>query len=481
METRKKTRRLLRNTLLAGLSSASDVLLLVLFIAAARLLGVSDFGLLTTALSVSAALAFALNLGLDSLMISRLASNQARGSDLIGSVLIWRGTIIVVVIPVVVLCAFLIVEDPGRRNVILLFCGAGMLRSLNLSCRAGLVAFERFGREAPLVIAERVAHVVVGASVLLAGGGPHAIGLVFIIVRSGALILYMWALRAVVGEIIWRPQWAKMLSFQRQAWPLGAAVIISGIYLQLDVLVLSAISTDAEIGTFGAAYRVYEGMMVVPMILSTAFYPRMAAYLANSGAHFQGLVVRGLKYVLIVSSFLALLGGVFGDYVSGLLYGDEYSEVGLLLGIVAGATIFSYANAFACTAFRAAELQHYVLRINSLGLIVKFLVDSTLIPQMGAIGAAVAVLASSMAMAFRSIWLVWEKGWTESEIAAVVVRLAIVTVIAVAIGTVVRRISEPIALLSTTVVYLAGLYGTSVFDSYELLLVRRIVGRLSRP
>ena len=60
----------------------------------------------------------------------------------------------------------------------------------------------------------------------------------------------------------------------RLALPLGGALILNYLYFRLDILLLSWMKGEEEVGLYGLGYRVIEALIVLPGFLMLALFPR---------------------------------------------------------------------------------------------------------------------------------------------------------------------------------------------------------------
>ena len=72
--------------------------------------------------------------------------------------------------------------------------------------------------------------------------------------------------------------------FDRQLWraaagealPLWLATLFSLLYFKGDVVILKAFAGNAEVGAYSAAYKIFEGLMIVPSVVLAATFPPLA-------------------------------------------------------------------------------------------------------------------------------------------------------------------------------------------------------------
>ena len=119
-----------------------------------------------------------------------------------------------------------------------------------------------------LVTAEMISRIAILAgmiSVVTAGGGLIALMPVLILGSGTYLFFTIYFIKNR-----YRPE----LAFDKDVWkeiikrsyPIALAIIFNLIYLKADTLILSFIKSQGEVGLYGAAFRVLEALVTVPMM-----------------------------------------------------------------------------------------------------------------------------------------------------------------------------------------------------------------------
>ena len=100
--------------------------------------------------------------------------------------------------------------------------------------------------------------------------------LIMVIISSliNFLLLYLFSFRFARIKLDFdRLLWKKILKI---SWPLALTIIFNLIYLKADTLILSLIKTQAEVGLYGASYRVIDVLIIFPFMFSGLLLPILA-------------------------------------------------------------------------------------------------------------------------------------------------------------------------------------------------------------
>jgi O-antigen/teichoic acid export membrane protein len=390
--------RMLRSTIFAGITSFADLLLLLLLIIAGRLLGAEDFGRLAFGLALSTLLVFVVNLGLDSVATRRIAVADGDAGAVVGSILGGKLVIALLTLGLYLACVRAAIDDPVTRSVTYVLGFAGVMRSMNLTLRAFLHGQERFREESAVVLAERLLTLSLGAALLLATGDLVSFVLAFPIARVLGFLMLIRQVQKHVPRDDWLFDAALLRSLLRQGLPLGVAVMSFVLYTQIDVLLLTGFLPASAVGEFASAYRLYEGLMILPSVLTIVIYPRLSVLAAADVSKFRDLLARGIKYVAVMATPLIVTAALLADEIIERFYGEGFAAGADVLRLLSVALGFLFVYSVLDTALRARGLERAVLRVSVASLAAKAALGLLLIPVLGIRGAALAGIGGGAVM-----------------------------------------------------------------------------------
>jgi O-antigen/teichoic acid export membrane protein len=217
-----------------------------------------------------------------------------------------------------------------------------------------------------------------------------------------ALIVTAAALR--LGSFAWRirPElWRPLL---RAAVPLGVAGLIMALYFRLDVVILAALKSAADVGQYAAAYRFLEAFTVVPAIAMSVLAPVMARSAVEDPATFQRRYAQVVHLVAVVAVGVGLVGAMTAWRVLPELPGfAEFEGGGVALSILAPAAGLIFLGTVVQGALISGRRQQRLLRIALVGLAVNVGLNLVLIPPFAYVGAAAATTATEVVLLAASL------------------------------------------------------------------------------
>lgn len=400
------TRKIAYNT---GVQIAGKVLVTIVAAASigisTRYLGPEDYGKFTIALVFLSFFSIAADLGLFTIVVQKLSEKPEDSERILGNALSLRTLLSIVVMLVAIGVGFLMPYATDVKTGIAIASLALIFGLLNSSLVTLLQARLRMDYS---VIADLVGRLTsFGAVVVVAAAdlGYYAIVATAVVGGVAQFIVTNYFVRKMI-RIRWLRDYAYWKMLFVQSLPLGLSIALTFIYFRLDTLILSLLRSTAEVGIYGAAFKVLEILLAVSGFFVNSVFTLLSSYLAKKDARVQQLVQTSFDSLLLFSVPLCVGVILLGGQIIRLVAGDEFSDAGLALQLLAPALVFSYMNAL-LGYMLVAKRRLKVLILMSLGILVVNVVLNVLtIPTYGFRAAALNTVASEMLVFIAAIVLV---------------------------------------------------------------------------
>lgn len=192
-------------------------------------------------------------------------------------------------------------------------------------------------------------------------------------------------------------------------FPFGIQSVLGHAYFRLDVIVLGALRTSAEVGFYQSPMQLVSGVMLIPLAITRAYYPRLARMFSERDS--KGLpLMRQMMRVLSVSGLcFTVLFGLGTSFIIMVVYGVKMEPSVPAMRILSMLFVVRFITAglgislMAVGLQKIAALADFVALIGSLGL------GFWLIPREGFIASAwVNVLMNGCILFICSLG--WVKG-----------------------------------------------------------------------
>lgn len=385
-------RRIFWNTaVLLGADVARLVIGLLLTPIIARVLGSAQLGQFTYVMSVVGILGVISDFGLSAFYV-RQAQHEI-SPVLAGTVL---GTRIVLGGLTAAGLAVYAVLYADRSLVELLLLGSFLVV---LGIFPGFVIAALRARE--LMIYEAMVKVV-GVTISTAGGiaavivGWSVAGVLWVMVaiNIATLLASIWLAIRYAPRPALRQNLAVYWDTLRGAWPFASLAILVVVYFRIDSIMLFAMKGQAALGQYGAAYRLMEAGLLLPLTLAGAALPAVARLLSERTAEVLRASGRAIQFLAVVSIPAAVFGAIFAPQFVTALYGPAFTEATSVFQILVFTLIAVFASSVTSSLITASPRPEVNTYIAGVMVLLNIGLNLVLIPRWSGSGAAFATVAT---------------------------------------------------------------------------------------
>jgi O-antigen/teichoic acid export membrane protein len=464
-------------TTLAGFAS----LILV-----SRSYGQTATGVLFTAVGVFTLLANTAKIGTEASMtwfVAHARANGRRGAiaKVVSSALTGSALASVVVAVLAGLAAAplatLLTDDPAlgddMRSLLVLLAVAIPGWAV---AQASLGAMRGFGTMRPSVwvgaILRPGVQLVVLAGLVAQSTPLWVLGFAWLTAGLASAVAGLWWLARRIAPIPVAADDDGRSEFWGHARPRAASDILHGALERLDVILVGALAGSAAAGSYAAANRLVLAGQLVLMAIAQAIAPPVATHLAagrNADAEVLVQRVTGWSVLLLWPAMAVMVAGAPGIMT---VFGDDFADTAVVVAVLGvGLALVSAMGpgdaVLLMTGDSRGSMHNHVV-----ALVAMVVVALAAIPPLGAVGAALAWVASRMTLRGLSVWRIQRAtgirsvGWS----VALTAGLTVVAYGPVAIASYVAGVPDPatlalVAVLGSTA-YLVGVWGLA--DDLEI-------------
>ncbi|MFQ6618614.1 MAG: polysaccharide biosynthesis C-terminal domain-containing protein, partial [Fidelibacterota bacterium] len=182
----------------------------------------------------------------------------------------------------------------------------------------------------------------------------------------------------------------------RRSIPFALFAIFERIYYQIDVLMLSLLSSENSIGLYQASMRLVMGMMIIPFVFSSALYPVFSRFGKADHDKLKMYAAKALDILLIFSLPLLIIFFVFAEEILVLVFGPKAIPSVRVFQILSFSIPFKfYSFIFGMTLTALDRQSKRVLTVGICALL-NVVLNLILIPQFDFLGAGIATLISEL-------------------------------------------------------------------------------------
>ena len=465
----KATLRAAKNTvILVALRLLIPAFSFALVITLSRTLGAEGLGLYTLAFSYLTLFSSLGPLGLGTVIIRDGAGKPSELAMMLSNTIaIGAGASILLTLGMSAIGTVLDYDQATRSALNLL--------SLAILPSTVLILFDRafIALERPLYIAfalmiEHLVKVGGGVVLLILDFGLESVLIAAILGKSLACIASFYYLKRA-GVNLHPTIQRKTIKYLSSLVPTFSLItVFAKLYWRIDVVMLSKLRPIADVGQYGAAYRIFDFGIIFPQSLCLSLYPQIATAIKEDGKKLSRLVNVASKYLFAVTLPVAACATIVSEGILALIYGDGFKAASLTLSILIW-TIIPYSfvrlNAYILI---SAGFQKIDLHLNIIMSVINICLNFLLIPLYGHTGAAVATLIS-MCILFLSQSIYLRRHLNDSMGRLNINPIVILgSIIAALFSGLVEEINLFIVILSTPFLYFMILFFGGFFSENEL-------------
>ncbi len=370
---------------------------------ALRLLGVTGNGQYAVAVVTWLYLKTISDFGLSVLVTREAAREPERTGMLLGSSTIMRIVVLVGVTPFA-----LVYVLGGLAWFDLSPVSAGAIGLLMLSIIPGSYgeavnsvfnARERMELPAILNIFTNLSRFGLGLAALFAGFGVVGLGAAALL----ATAISAGAYHVSLHHLNVRPEWMltrEQLSwFARVSWPLLLNALLLNLFFRVDVFVIQAAQGDAALGTYDAAYKFVNMLIILPAYFTLAIFPILSRFAVRSSDQLLSAFRMASRFMMIIAWPITIVTVFMATWMIRVLGGDEFLPASAeVLQVIIWFLPLSFVNGVIQYSLIAANQQRTISAAFGLAVGFNFLSNLVFVPVYGYMAAAVITILTEFVL-----------------------------------------------------------------------------------
>ncbi len=199
---------------------------------------------------------------------------------------------------------------------------------------------------------------------------------------------------------VWREIWDI-------SWPIAMTIALTLVYFRADTIVLSLVRPQAEVGIYGASYKVLDILVQFPYLFLGLLLPLLSRFYAENKKLFALTVEKVFDFLMIAT--LPMIAGmiVLGEEIMTFVAGDEFIISGVLLKILIFAVAAIYIAALFGYAIVAANLQKKMIKYYLINAVISIGLYIVLIPIYSYWAAAILTVFTEMFILLSSGYIAY--------------------------------------------------------------------------
>jgi O-antigen/teichoic acid export membrane protein len=374
-------------------------------IAIARYLGVTGYGLLSTAIAFTAVFAPFTSLGLTTLATREVARDKSLAGKYLGNLIIIEIALAIGTFCLIALAACVLRYPQETITLIYILALSVVCAGFTSVFYSLFQAFERMEYQSLGLILSTVATFVVVIWGITARLGVVLFAFAYFV---GSLAVTIFCL-AIYSTKFSLPHIEIDLKFWKRILPEALPFALSGlfvsIYFYIDSVLLSVMKGAEAVGLYNAPYRLIMVLVFIPTVISTAIFPAMSRFHVTAQDSFRLIYKRYFKYMAIIAVPLGIGTTLLADQIITLIFGVAYGNSAIALQILIWATVFIFLTAAFLRLFETSNRQMIVTKITAVGMVENTALDVILIPRFSYAGASIATAATELTVLLLCVFI----------------------------------------------------------------------------
>ncbi len=231
---------------------------------------------------------------------------------------------------------------------------------------------------------------------LLSGFGVISLLIAFVITQFALAALYFFFINRSIARLHWEFDLKFGWALAREIKTFAALAILAAIFSRPEVIVLSIVSSEAQVGFYSAALKVTNLFQLVPEMYMTNVYPVLARSFHLADGNAQAIQDKSVKYILALSLPVTVGTAVAAGPIISLLYGPGFEPSVIVLQILALNMTLNALFSIFWRVLMARDQQDKVLLAMAVVTGLEVVGDFVLISTFASLGAAIITPAISL-------------------------------------------------------------------------------------
>lgn len=402
--------RIARNAAALAVSRVIGAGLLFLWqIVLARALGAEQYGVYGTIGALMAVAAALPDMGMGVIVVREVARRPAEAGAYLAGTLVLQSLFAVAAYAVAQVAAHALGYDRAIRMLVA-FVGLNLLVDVvGTMAHNQFIAAERMAWPAIVGVAHVALLVALGLAALTSGAGLWGVYTAVIVsglARSGA---YWIGLGRYGCRPVFPVDRALVGRLSRAGAPLAVAALLALGFMHADKLLTTVLVGVEGTGQLTAAFLVVFGAVeVLGSTVLVAVLPLMSrAHDRSDRSALEAVLARLVTLDLLAGVPVAGLLSAFSAEIARGVFGARFAGAGDLLRVLAWYILVAMVSGALAQTLIVGHRQTRVLWSRAGALAVNLALVLALLPRIGVLGAAVAMLAAEVAMMALLSWLLW--------------------------------------------------------------------------
>ncbi|MEM1325342.1 MAG: flippase [Bacteroidota bacterium] len=369
----------------------------------ARYLGSDQFGVFNAAVAFTVLFGAIATLGLKSIIVREVVKQPDQEQSILGSAFLMMIASGVLTFGLSILIAFFLYQNDPLTFRLIAIISLGFVFQAFQSIA---YYYEAKVTSKFIVYATNSAYLVSsGLKVyfILTNKGLEAFALASLVdvALSGLILFFIYQSQGLrVRDWRWNKDMSRTLL--RDSYPLILSGIMVAIYMRIDQVMLPKLYSEKEAGLYAAAVKLTELWYFIPTIIQSSSMPNIIQAKDINADLYWSKLKKLFSIMILFSLAVGIPTTLLGEEVVSIIFGEEYLGTGSILIVMIWALLFVSIGVARSTYLVTENLIKIYSYTIVMGVVINIILNVTLIPKFGGLGAVFATLGAQIVAAYLS-------------------------------------------------------------------------------
>lgn len=443
----------------------------------ARYLGVTDYGIVSFAISFTGLIGIVMDLGMTTYITREIAKNKDLLFRYMNNIFIFKLILSTILFFISGLILYILGYSHLTIIVTLIFTIEIIIMSITTFLNGIFQAFEQLKYQAIGSILNS-GFLLLGILITIFFNlGVISIAIAYTIAY---LIFFIYVFLKYIKKFNF-PRFELDLKFIKKvlidSLPFGLTNFFYTIYFSIDIVMLFYLSGDYATGLYKSAYNIINVFTTFFVVYQSVVFPVMSKFFKESQDLIKVSYELSVKYLLLI--IIPLSVGVFyyARPLVDLIYRNQYSLASTPVQILIWTVLFLFINGTASVLLNAIDKEKTVTKIYIIAAAFNVCLNMVLIPAYSYDGAAIATVLSEILITFLTLYYIFKTDYKPdlNLLKNIIKLIACGIILAVVLYYI--HVSMWLAIPIGLIVYLIALLITRSIDDTDRYIIKELLGK----
>lgn len=440
----------------------------------ARYLGVSDYGIVSFAISFTSLVGIVMDLGMSTYITREIAKNRNSVNKYFNNIFIFKLILAIILFFISGLILYLLGYPQWTILITLLFTIELIFMSMTVFLNGVFQAFEEVKYQA---IGSILNSSLLLIGILITLGFDLGVVAIALSYTLSYFIYFSYILLKYIQTFSF-PKFEIDVKFIKrvliESIPFGLTNFFYTIYFSIDIVMLSYISGDYATGLYKSAYNIITVFTTFFVVYQAVIFPVMSKFFKESQNLIKISYELSIKYLLLIIIPISAIIFFYARPIVDLIYSNQYSLASTPVQILIWTVLFLFINGAASVLLNAINQEKTVTKIYIIAALFNVCLNLILIPVYSYDGAAIATVISEILITILTLYFMSKTNYKpDLSLLKSVIKLVICGIILIIILYNIK-VSLYLAIPIGLAVYLLSLFLTKSIDEQDKYIIKEL-------